>query len=335
MSILLVGDMHVVPNELDDCQALMDLIYDTVKGSSKFWPGDFIRNIVFLGDQHNNHDILNVRVIDFWKRNLKRLNNVFVTMLVGNHDQLTPTIRNPHSLIPYSDLEHVKIVDCPQSVACTGSSAMPYYASPEEFIKDACKLSENLNSEILFCHQTFSGVENELGFHLDEAIAPSAIPFNFIISGHIHKPMKFGKVWYVGSPRWRTLSDADVDKRAIWILRDAGNAEPIFTNNICTRIYRLEDSEEKPVSFDGINFAKADIRVSVVGSATYVSNRINNLKKDYNIKCRGVITKNRLVKIKESEGIEVAFKRYFDEYKPPYETDKQILLKELNERIKK
>jgi hypothetical protein len=327
MALLTVGDMHVVPNELDDCQALMDLICNNVKVND-------INQIVFLGDQHNNHDILNVRVIDFWKRNLKRLDNVAVTMLVGNHDQLTPTIRNPHSLIPYSDLEHVKIVDCPQSVAYTGSVAMPYYANPEEFIKDTCKLKENFNSEILFCHQTFTGVENELGFHLDEAIAPSAIPFQYIISGHIHKPMKFGKVWYVGSPRWRTLSDADVSERAIWILGN-GEPKPIYTNNICTRIYRLEDSEELPVSFDGINFAKADVRVSVIGNATYVSNRINELKKNYNVKCRGVITKNRLVKIKESEGIEVAFKRFTDGFEPPYGTDKQLLLKELNERIKK
>jgi DNA repair exonuclease SbcCD nuclease subunit len=157
---LVIGDVHAVPQELPDCEALWRLVVETAEKYR-------VDSILLLGDLHNTHDILNTRVIDFWLSSFSTYasNGIPISLLVGNHDQLTPTIRNPHSLQAYENL--CEVVDKPCKIESTYEAcAMPYYANPVEFIEDAVKLkAEYPDVDTLFCHQTFSGADQALGFY--------------------------------------------------------------------------------------------------------------------------------------------------------------------------
>jgi hypothetical protein len=142
--------------------------------------------------------------------------------------------------------------------------------------------------------------------------------------------MRFGKVWYIGAPRWRTLTDAEVETRNIYILESGKAPVAIPTNTHCTRIFRLEDSEVAPVKIDMTQeqLKLADLRITINGTQDYISKRMVELKAQYNAKCRGVPVRGRLAKASESEGIDNAFKRFAQAFTPPNGTDREQLLKE-------
>jgi len=335
VSFLIIGDVHVVPQELDDCQALANLVYNSIE---KYQPS----SVVFLGDQHNAHNILESRCVNFWTTVIDKITNLISSyqeapglyFIVGNHDCVTPTIMMPHSMMAHKFRENVVIADRP----CFDKDfcMMPYYSDPVKFVEDAVILKEkNLDYNILFCHQTFTGADEGKGFYSDIAVESSSIPFKTIISGHIHKPMRLGKVWYPGSPRWRTLTDSEVSQRNIYFISDTFKVTVIPTNIVCKRIYKFEDFEQNPIV---INLTQeelklADIRVTINGSVEYIKNRITELKSIYNAKCRSVPNKTKNIKVSESEGIENAFQKYFNSFTPPNGTNKEQLLNEIRERI--
>ena len=324
--LLVIGDVHATPTDLADCEALWRLVGETVNKYD-------CTQIVLLGDLHHTHDILNTRVIDFWVKALKNYDEGFpIVAIVGNHDQLTPSIRGPHSLIPYREL--CQVIDTPQQF--NGDCYMPYYYNPAEFVEQAVKLKEaNLDVDTLFCHQTFTGADGGLGFFSKDAVEPSAVPFKRVISGHIHKPMRLGKVAYFGAPRWKTLTDAETEIRNIYILEPGKPPIAIPTNTHCTRIYKFDDSEETPLNINLTDdeLSRADLRITVLGSSDYISKRMTELKAKYNAKCRGVPVRSRLAKASESEGILTAFNRFSESFTPPNGSDKKVLLKEAYERI--
>jgi DNA repair exonuclease SbcCD nuclease subunit len=327
LKYLIVGDVHATPRELPDCVALWELVMRTADSQK-------CDCIILLGDQHDTHDIVNTRVIDFWRDAFYQCaaDQIKVVALVGNHDQCTPTIRDPHAMLSYYGLDWVGH----HPYICDGISALAYYYNPKEFIDAAINVKDlDPKNEVLFCHQTFVGAEEGLGFKSPDSVDPASVPFKIIISGHIHKPMKIGKVWYPGSPRWRNITDAEVDKRAIWVWEPGNNPIPVLTNDICTRIIKLDDSVENPVDdkLVGLNLDKCDLRVSVFGNIDYITNRITELKTKYNAKCRGVPTRNRLAKVSESEGVDKAFKRFSNNFTPPNGTDKELLLKTVHGRL--
>lgn len=331
MSVLIVGDVHAVPQELDDCRALLSLI---VQEASK----PDVERIVFMGDQNNNHSSLDSRCVAFWSEAINTIKGCgsfkSVLLLVGNHDFVNPTIMQPHSMVAHQEI--ATVIDKPCVDQQFKHAYMPYYPDPVKFVEDAVKLKQGgPGVETLFCHQTFVGADEGKGFYSKDAVESSAVPFKTIISGHIHKPMKLGKVLYVGAPRWRTLTDAEVAKRFIYHMDPDGKMVPITTNNHCVRIYRFEDSEEEPAK---INLTEgelklADIRVTIHGTSEYIAQRIPAFKAQYNAKCRGVPVRGRLVKASESEGIDKAFKKFSGLFVPPNGTDKELLLKETYGRL--
>jgi len=214
--------------------------------------------------------------------------------------------------------------------------AVPYYSDPVEFVREVTEAKKTqTEADVLFCHQTFSGFEQGTGFYSKDSVDPNDVPFKLVISGHIHKPMKIGKVWYPGSPRWRTLTDAEVEKRAIWLWEPGSSPKPIFTNEACTRIFKLEDSEDNPVDekVSKLNLKKSDLRITVSGTSDYISKRIPELRVKYGARCQGLPIKGRLIKISESEGIDKAFYKFGESFVPPNGTNKEFLLKEAHGRF--
>jgi DNA repair exonuclease SbcCD nuclease subunit len=330
MKILVIGDVHCTPGEIQDCYELLRLIKEIVKKYE-------VEHVIFLGDQHHCHNALDSRVVAFWTDVIHYGLKCRQTYLIGNHDFANPTVMQPHSMVAHKLVSGVHIVDYPNRIV-NDYCAMPYYSNPIDFINDANKLKEqNPECEMLFCHQTFARADGGLGYFSKEEVEPSAIPFKTIWSGHIHTPMRLGKVFYPGAPRWRTLTDAETEVRNIYVLEEGKEPIAIPTNTHCIKIYKYDDSEAAPLSINLTEdeLTRADIRITINGTSDYISHRMTELKAKYNAKCRGVPIRGRLAKASESEGISKAFLRFGSNFTPPNGTDKELLLKEAYGRIQK
>jgi DNA repair exonuclease SbcCD nuclease subunit len=323
---LIVGDPHATPQELGDCAALKELVYSSAKEYK-------VDTTIILGDIYNSHSVVNTPCIHFWKEFLDGLGKCIV--LVGNHDCFSPTIQMPHALISHKGNPNCIIVDVPMQIM-PGVAAMPYYHDPVEFLAKATALRAETGATTLICHQTFDGAKLQEGFYAKDGVNPVAVPFDSIISGHIHTPMKFSKVFYAGSPRWRTLSDAN-QERYIYVVdfEDTGvykGIKAIPTTGICKRIYRYVDSEDNQAKIEA-PVDKADVRVDIYGSQEYISRRMLELKASHNAKCRSFPLREKRSQISESDGISVSFNKFLGSFIPPNGTEIALLNKIVGERL--
>jgi len=341
MKALIVGDYHATPQELKECKALADLIYRSVVEHE-------VELLILLGDQYHHHAIANTAVIDFWQGFLARYrcdkpkHLKQISMLVGNHDFYSPTIMKPHTLITHIDPlvntyeeQWPQIVDEP-TYMCPNVSTMPYYPDPEEFLKDAIRLKERCpDNEVLICHQTFNGATFSEGFYAKDAVNPASVPFKYIISGHIHNQHAFGNVWYPGSPRWRTLSDAN-EHKYIYVVDLAKGIDikaKIPTYPTCRRIVKLRVEEfVTPLSLP-VETENIDYRVDIYGSQTFITEQTLYYKSKLNARCRPFPTNKKTARLTESDGIIESFNKYSNNFKAPKGTDNNLLLREAGGRL--
>lgn len=318
--------MHVTPSELDECYRLADLILDRAKKDKS--------TIVLLGDQTHTHATLNVHVLAFWKSFFARSNKTIV--LVGNHDQPGDGSIDVHSMLFFADEDdgRVLVVDEPIVIE-PGVLALPYYHKHEDFYEAAS--TDFSNSHTLICHQTFDGSKYENGFPAHDGVDFNRIPQNYVISGHIHTPQTIttedGSIWYVGAPRWRSLSDANID-RHIWSVEFTPNGPwqrfSLPTDSVCKRIYHWVDTPSQPVdtNFD----CRHEYRIDIKGPPGWVEQREKELKRP-GVKTRSYPEQNETPQVKESEGIEKAFQKYLQAYKPKNGTPIEVLARLARERL--
>jgi hypothetical protein len=328
---LAVGDLHPVPEELDDCEAVLDLVEETADKHR-------VDVVTFMGDQHDTHDAMSVRVLGFYVRRFDRLKRPGRTVvgIVGNHDMWCPTEQFPHAMMAYPQ---ISVVDHPRLVLAgdSGFAAMPYYPDPKEFVKAANRLAEENGDDLtLFCHQTFAGAVFDNGWKPEDAVDPAVVRFKHVVSGHIHTPQTVGgKVFYVGAPRWRTRSDAGA-KRALTLFEHttAGTrlVERIDTGPRCRRIHCFQDSPDTPVDLTGLDTKKDRVYVDVYGPISYTRPREVELKAR-GAQTRGFPDREKRALVSEAEGIGPGFLKFGAAFKPPYGTDQQSLLNEAGRRL--
>jgi DNA repair exonuclease SbcCD nuclease subunit len=342
---LVVGDVHAVPEELEDCRALIGLVCETVKRHD-------VDLVTFTGDQHNNHDTMSTRVMAFWKESFDRIRaagrepnvpwksykdwGLQIAALVGNHDQANPRDRFPHAMLAYTNQVHV--VDKPGLIA-PNVVAMPFYHDPVEFLAAAEKLKEeNPEAETLFCHQTFVGADGS--FYAKDECSALAVPFRTVLSGHIHTPQVVDKkVIYVGAPRWRAKDDAGKN-RYIYVIEHGSGPRPkviekVATDTVCRRIWLFEDRPGAPAPIDTVpNRQLAQIRVEVFGPAAHVKLRCEELRAA-GCRARPVPDRTKTSTVSEAEGVDVAFNRYLGAFVPPFGTNLDVLRGMLERRLAK
>lgn len=318
---LYIGDVHAVVDELDDCRALMSFVTSICK-QERAIP-------VLLGDLHHEHGVIRVEVMDFWRNALKRLRSDadidLIIALVGNHDRPRQDGAQAHALMAYEGL-------------CTavGSTPLLYHGirfvgfqdSAEEFVRQA------QGGGTLVCHQTFAGGKYENGFYAPDSIDPNLLSQENIISGHIHSPQSFGKVWYPGAPRWRTLSDAN-QSRSVWVLTHGEDGSVIdrkeySTDSICKQIRHEIDTPGSPVAtpLD----SRFDWRVDIRGPADWIESRRVDLLGP-GVRIRTFREKEAAPKVRESQGIGNAFSAYLAAYRPVHGTNPAVLQQMVQERL--
>jgi len=331
MRLLIVGDYHAEPSDLDDCRRLADLIVKVASENQA--------TVLFMGDQYHTHAIIHAEVQYFWLQLYGRLAEAKVPSisLIGNHDKPGSAHSKASSMLAHN--HQTQVVFQPFKMYTNGIDNptmlfVSYMDDPEEFVK-LCKEYPTVHT--IFCHQTFNGVAYDNGFYDKHGPDPNLIPQVQIISGHIHAPQEFSKVWYVGAPRWRTLSDANTE-RAIWLVDFNKNGSiakrtKFDTGSVCRKINCFEDREVggavPPTYLD----PKHEWRVDIYGSQTYVDSR-SSIYRGMGCRVRTFVDQLDQPKVKESEGVAVAFEKWVDEYEPVYGTDKGVLRELLQERVK-
>jgi DNA repair exonuclease SbcCD nuclease subunit len=332
---LYVGDMHATPAELDDCNKLIDYIGEVADSER-------VDRIVFLGDQYHTHDVVRLSVVNFWANSISRLSKRRLVFLVGNHDKPNDANATIDAMDIHSHADHVEIVSWARMI--DGTIFAPYYHDRATFVETINQIVSGsiIKPKTLVCHQTFDGSKYENGFYCEDGVDAALINVDRIISGHIHSPQSFGRVWYPGAPRWRSISDANTE-RGIVVVTHAENGEILNstlypTDQVCRPIYEWADEEgsndpglmqevEKTVA------AGAKVFVSLSGTPEYVNTR----KSAY--KAAGAIVRCRFVgttsaKVRESDGVDVAFTKYAGSIKTKYGSDPAAIIKNIQARMK-
>jgi DNA repair exonuclease SbcCD nuclease subunit len=329
---LFVGDPHVTPDALDDCKALVDLIISTALEHKAI--------VVLLGDQYHTHSVIRLEVLHFWKQFFYELirNNIPCIALVGNHDMMGNGTSDIYSMIAHDS--YCYVVNH-QGYDRNGVFFIGYLDDKEWFV-NMCK--DYNKTKTVVCHQTFTypnynetglGARYENGFFAMDGINPDEIPQDLIISGHIHTPQQFGKVWYVGAPRWRIHTDANTE-RAIWVMKfdNIGKlleSHRIDTGKVCRKIINLTDTPQCPYDPEMVT-DKDDWRVDIKGSPEWCFTREKEWKK-MGVKVRTFPEQAYVPKVRESDGIDVAFGKYLDGYAPKFGTDNEAFKKLVKERL--
>jgi DNA repair exonuclease SbcCD nuclease subunit len=343
---LYIGDYHAHIDELDECRRLGNLICKVVAEWPEF--GLPLEKVVFLGDQYHNHSIVHVEVMHFWRNlladlhdELYQINEDFdpkdrIILMLGNHDKPHGKPTKAHALRAHAD--QAIVVDQPYFYK--GVLFCPYYDKPEELAE--CARSYAGRARTLVCHQTFQGSTYENGFYAKDGIDPELFPQAHIVSGHIHRPQKFGKVWYPGAPRWRTLSDANTD-RAIYVVKhaDTGEVEDamgIETSPTCERIVRVESTPEHPWDGGGVKVGRTHLDIK--GPPTFIAEQKKYwMDKSHwlpgqTVLPKGVPVEDRaVIKVRESEGLEKSFDKYLQSYSPKHGTPRSVLEEMVRKRF--
>lgn len=331
MKLLLIGDPHVVAEELADCERLMDLVEDTIKAEK---PDE----VVFMGDLHHNHAVIALDVMAFWKRRLEAINRKFGLrpfLIVGNHDRSGDSSNPNHALLAYEGL--ARVVEGCYAMAPTWPGNQPPLALLVGYTGNPMLFDEMVKgsrTQLILCHETFNGAKYENGFYAPEGIDPSRYADKHIISGHIHTPQRFANVTYIGAPRWRTVSDADVKARGLVIIETTGVhvnlLKVIPTDTHCRPIRHVVIDEASFDEYVGPPPKGPRYIVDIYGSVDFIKKHSEHWK---GARIRTFPTRLDTPVVSESEGISKALGNYLTQYQPRHGANRADLAKLWVERV--
>lgn len=320
---IIVGDVHATPTEIRDCQQL-------IGGLATLRP--HADTIIFLGDQFHTHAILHLDVINFWRQTANGLRSLGfkVVALVGNHDVETSGQLVPNAMQSVADCFDVVVDRTTVLWKHPVHVAMPYYHDPQEFVA-ACRgldLAENgtplPSARTLICHQTFDGAQYDNGFYAQDGVDQTLLPFDAIISGHIHTRGTVGKVLYIGSPRWRNLHDVNKHKTVVcYDFETQTVVQEWDTSQWCSKMIHWEltpETERDEPPFD----ARTRATITLRGPADWVRERAKHYRAQ-GCAVRQLPDIQAAPRVKESEPVDVSFVSFVRGFQTPHGTPPAVL----------
>lgn len=290
MRILRVGDPHIRPSNIEEADRLMGFVKQIVLGGK-------VDRLEILGDLFHTHAVIRLEVLLFWNKWIPVFQDIVETIiLVGNHDMTGDYNSREHALSVFKGLqnEKLRIIDSPANIGVF--SYLPYVHKEADFIAAAKSLASQ-GGKVLVCHAEFDGSQYDNGFYAPHGFSVENLPFDTIISGHIHKEQIIagGKVDYPGTAKWDTQSDAN-EQKGIWLYEhdDSGRVlqrDRISTAHVCTPIVSFVwlEGEAEPVIPEG---AKASIEL--IGSSDWISKKKTSLKGKVGIKSKSTDQKSKV-----------------------------------------
>lgn len=307
---ILVGDVHATPSELEDCCRLIAGI-GTLRSVAD--------TVVFLGDQFHTHALVHLEVVDFWVKAVRALQSqgFKVVMLVGNHDIETCGQLHPNALETLQGTG-VVVVDKPMTMELPNVAFVPYIHDGAEFVR----LANEQTAPILVCHQTFQGAQYDNGFFAPDGVDQAQLRATSVISGHIHSQATIGKVWYVGSPRWRGRDDANKEKAvALFDFREQRLIESISTATWCSPIVAYDlTPESAPIGDCG----DARVNITLRGPAEWCRSEYQRYKQ-MGFSVRQLPDVAAAPRVSESAPVGESFARFLDTFKTPHGTSPEVL----------
>lgn len=323
MKTLFCGDPHATPDSIEEMWELTKLIARTAEEHQ-------VDTICFLGDQYHTHSVIHLSVMAFWHQAFSylRAKGFRIIALVGNHDKGGVAGVDDNALMLHAG---ITVVSSPQVI--DSLLYVPYIHDPAQFV-GICNAEPFRAIPTVVCHQTFIGSVFENGFPTADGVDLNLIPQNQVISGHIHTPQLVGKVWYPGAPRWRSVSDANID-RAIWVVEHDTQGllqgrHAVSTATACIPMYCLDDLPEKPAE---LPTGRCKVVVDVYGPEAHVQRRKRELEELPGVRVRTFPDAEKSVTVRESDGLPVAMQKFLQEHKPKHETPPEVLWKLAQERI--
>ncbi|HUV84321.1 MAG TPA: metallophosphoesterase [Methanosarcinales archaeon] len=249
---IVIGDPHITIKNIEESKTFFNHIIEKIDSLAPK-PVD----IIILGDGQHNHSIIRLEVLVLWDKifnDLSAIDNVAnVYYLVGNHD-LSGDKNKEREYSSFSVFrgKHPRVHIINEPRIYNNMAFIPYTSDEETFIKNSQELYDKGATETLICHQTFNGAKYETGMYAPEGFEHTKIPQTQILSGHIHIKQEFDKVFYPGTWRWMTKSDANTEKGYLTFEADdkgtISNREMVSTENICTPIkeYLIEEGDKLP-----------------------------------------------------------------------------------------
>lgn len=264
-SYLLIGDVHCTVAEIPDCKKLLDYIYDIIKKTSHCVP-------VFTGDLYDHHAIIRAEVQEFWYNELNRLDfgSIKPIIIMGNHDRSNNKASTASALLAHVEQANIAFPNNPHG---DGNIAFfSFYDDNEKMVRMA-NSSPWRDHKYLICHATFKGAQYDNGHFAPDGVDQERFPQEKIIAGHLHTAKQLGKVLYIGSPRWRNISDATMEERYLYLVDEDLNCIKKYpTSPVCSRIHRLQDTQESPLSSQ-VFIEKDRYHIDIKGDREFTLNR--------------------------------------------------------------
>jgi DNA repair exonuclease SbcCD nuclease subunit len=282
MKILRIGDPHIKPSNVEECEKLMHFIADTIREERP-------NRVEIMGDLFHTHSIVHLGVLEFWYGWLDVLTvdpEIDIYVLVGNHDRGSTDELAFSAVSVFNHKRREKNLKICENPRVDGPFAyVSYYHNPETFIDVANNCAKE-GAKVLICHQTFDGSHYEKGFYAPDGIDASKLHYDLIISGHIHsrqilKNIATGQtIIYPGTPKWDISSDANEDK-GIWMYEHDDTTGAIIserlirTAHVVTKIVHLIWKEGE--ALEAIP-SGCKVSVELVGSRAWVETYRDTIK---------------------------------------------------------
>lgn len=329
--LLLIGDVHATVESLEDCRRLETRIGEVERKEGPL-------RVVYLGDLYDNFALVRTEVEEHWKDVFERRGQPTLA-LKGNHDCPGDQAATSHALLAHMHVGGPDVVWRPMLMH--GVLYMPYMANGDEFEKVVARYPE---AHTLICHQSIVGGKMESGLPITKEMDHSAadvskLHFKNIYSGHIHTPMQFDRVTYVGSPRWRNnLSDANIDRHILVVdIEDNGTVSATRsypTGDVCRRLWCINEVEGETAQVPGLETAKpGDMYVvDILGSARFIEER-KAAWADQGARIRAVRTDRPGPKLSEAKGVRAAWDLWQSTFEAKFGTPAPTLADLARERV--
>jgi DNA repair exonuclease SbcCD nuclease subunit len=280
MRVLRIGDPHAKVSNLDEMENLMHFVNEQVLAHK-------VERVEILGDLFHTHAVLRLEVLEFWNAWIDVLTAHELTdiiILVGNHDQSGDYAEDMHALSVFKNIRkrNLHIVDSPRMIGIFGY--IPYVHSNDKFIEYARNL-HGCGAKALISHTTYQGSKFESGIYAPDGVDPEQLPFDLLISGHIHSRQRFvtsrgQSVIYPGTSRWDSGSDAN-EPKGLWLVDHDDRSGAILreefldTSGVVTPIIAVDwkEGQEEP-TWD----TRARAHVQLVGSSAFIAQAKEKLR---------------------------------------------------------
>jgi DNA repair exonuclease SbcCD nuclease subunit len=281
MRILRIGDPHAKVSNLDEMESLMHFVNEQILAHK-------VERVEILGDLFHTHAIVRLEVLEFWDAWIDVLTaheGTDIVILVGNHDQSGDYENDQHALSVFKRIrkKNLHIVDSPRRLGLFGY--LPYVHDINKWLEYARNLHAD-GAKALVSHTTYQGSKYESGIYAPDGVDPEQVPFDLLISGHIHSRQRFvtsrgQSVIYPGTSRWDSASDAN-EPKGLWLVDHCDSSARILreefldTSGVVTpiRSYEWREGDAQAPEFD----ARSKSHVQLIGSSAFIAQAKAQLK---------------------------------------------------------